>query len=222
KNEDLYSAYCLLGKAYLALENPESACEAFQYVLQDRPTMLAKEEYIENISAMVEAYMKQGNFVQALDILEGIHSVTLSQKESIEILLLKSGVLGEMGLVDKAITLLSNRAEFISDPQLKTKVSLELADCYVNKGNFELARKKLAEILVAIEPGLWAYKVALKLVDVSLKLGQGSQATSVCLQLLDLQPPEQIKQKALDLLATAYNQQKDYDRAALALLGRWK
>jgi len=54
-----------------------------------------------------------------------------------------------------------------------------------------------------------------------LKLGQNSQAISVCSQLLDLGPAEQIKQKALNILATAYTRQKNYDRAALALTGRW-
>jgi hypothetical protein len=30
-----------------------------------------------------------------------------------------------------------------------------------------------------------------------------------------------LKQKALELLATAYTRQKDYDKAALALIGQW-
>ena len=222
QNKDLYSAYFLLGKNYLALGNSKAACDAFQYALQGGPSRLDREEYIETVSALVEGYIQQGHFVQALDILEDIHSVMLSNQESIAMLLLKSKVLRAMGLVDKAIAILGDRAEFISDLQLKAKVSLELADCYVNKENFELARKKLAEILIVIESGPLAHEIALKLAAVCLKLGQDSQAASVCLQLLDLEPPEQIKQKALELLATAYNQQKDYDRAALALLGQWK
>jgi hypothetical protein len=38
---------------------------------------------------------------------------------------------------------------------------------------------------------------------------------------LDADPSVSTKQKALELLATAYNRQKDYNRAALALLGKW-
>jgi hypothetical protein len=59
------------------------------------------------------------------------------------------------------------------------------------------------------------------LADVCLKLGQNSQAISICSQLLDSQPSAQIKQNALALLANAYDRQKNYDSAALALLGRW-
>jgi tetratricopeptide (TPR) repeat protein len=222
QNKDLYSAYFLLGKTYLALGNSESACDAFQHAIQGGLSRLTREEYIETVSALIEGYMQQGHFVQALDTLENIHSVLLSPQESIAILLLKSKVFRAIGLVDKAIAILGDRAKLISDPQLKAKVALELADCYVNKGNFELARKKLAEILIVIEPGPLVHEIALKLAAVCLKLGQNSQAASICLQLLDLEPPEQIKQKTLNLLATVYNQQKDYDRAALALLGQWK
>ncbi len=221
KSKDLYSAYFILGKTYLALENAEAASDAFQYALQDGPSQLDREEYIEAVSALVEVYIQQGNFIEALNTLEGVHPAMSSRQESIAILLLKSRVLTAMGLVDEAITMLSDRTEYISDPQLKTKLSIELADCYVNKGNFELAREKLTEILGVIEPGPLAYETTLKTADVCLKLGQNSQAESICLQLLDMDPPEQTKQKALDLLATVYKQQKDYDRAALALLGRW-
>lgn len=221
RGEDLYSSYFILGKTYLALENTEAASTAFQYALQGGPSQLTREEYVETVSALVEVYIQQGNFIEALNILEGIHPSILSQQESISILLFKSRVLTAMGLVDKAIAMLGDKAEYVFDPQLKAKVCLALADCYINKGNFESAREKLAEILVITEPGPLAHEITLKLADVCLKLGQDSQAASVCLQLLDSEPPEQTKQKALNLLATAYNQQKDYDGAALALLGQW-
>jgi len=222
QNKDLYSAYFFLGKTYLALGNPEAACEAFQYALQGGPSRLAREEYMETISALVEGYIQQGNFVQSLDVLEDIHSATLSQKESIAILLLKSKVLRAIGLVDNAIAILGDSAEFIPDPQLQAKVYLELADCYIDEENFEPAREKLSEILVDIEPGPLAHEIVLKLAGVCLKLGRNSQVESVCLQLLDMEPPEQTRQKALNLLATAYNQQRNFDKAALALLGQWK
>jgi hypothetical protein len=66
------------------------------------------------------------------------------------------------------------------------------------------------------------YEATFRLADVCLKLERSSQTVSICRQLLDLEPPEQIKQKTLELLALAYNQKKNYDKAALALLGQWK
>ncbi|MBW8039373.1 MAG: tetratricopeptide repeat protein [Planctomycetes bacterium] len=219
KNKDLHSAYFLLGKTNLDLGKIETACGAFRYALTGQ---LSRDEYVETISALIGGYIKQQNYVQALDVLEGAYSSQFSQKESIEILLLKSKTLRAMGLVDKAIAILGDRAEYIPDPQLKAKLFFELSNCYIDKGSLNLAHKKLTEILVLTESGPLGHETALKLAEICLRLGQVSQAISVCSQLLDLPPSEQIKQKTLVLMAKAYNRQKNYDRAALALLGRWK
>jgi tetratricopeptide (TPR) repeat protein len=217
-SKELYSAYFLLGKTNLALEKPEAACDAFQYALAGQ---LSREEYAETVSALVKGHIQQKHFIEALDILENIHSWRLSQKESIDMLLLRSQTLQAMGLVDKAIAALGDRAEYISDPQLKAEISFELAKCHITKGNLELARSNLTEILILVEPGPLSHKAACELADVCLKLGQNSQTISVCSQLLNLDPSAQIKQKTLNILAAAYSRQKNYDRAVLALSGRW-
>lgn len=222
KSEDLYSACLVLGKTYIALEQFSSACTALEGAIAGGVVWLPTEEYVEAVSALVEAYMHAGQFVQALDMLENIYSATLSGKETVEILLLKSKVFRSIGLVDKAITLLGNRAGYVRDSQLAAGINFELSECYSEKGNLNLARKKLVEVLVLAESGPLAHQSALNLADICLKLGHDSQAISVCSQLLDLEPPERIKQEALQLLATAYNQRKNYDSAALALLGQWK
>jgi len=116
---------------------------------------------------------------------------------------------------------LGDRAEYLPDSQLKVRMSFELANCDIAKGNLVFAREKLTEILVMVEPGLLAHEIALKLAEVCLKLDQDSQAVSICLRLLDSGPSAPILQKALKILATAHNRQRDYDKAALALLGRW-
>jgi len=217
-NKDLYSACFLLGKANMALGKTKEACNAFQLALAGQR---AGQEYTATISALVKALLQQEDFVRALDMLENIRSWQLSQKELTEILLLKASVLRAMGLVNNAIGTLGDRAQYLADPQSKARVFFELADCYIAKGNLELARKNLAETLVFVEPGPLAQEIALRLANVCLRLGQDSQTISVCSQLLDSNPPAETKQKALDLLATAYNRRKDYDKAVLALLGQW-
>ncbi|MFC1676883.1 hypothetical protein ACFL3G_07470 [Planctomycetota bacterium] len=219
QSKNLYSAYYLLGKTNLASGNIETACNAFQNALDGQ---LSKDEYCLNISSLVDAYLLQDNYVQALQVLEDAHSSWFSQKESIEIFLLKSKAFRGMGLVDNAIAMLGERSEYIKDSQLKAKIVCELSDCYIDKGKPELAHKKLSEILISAEPGPWTHKVALKLADVYMKSGNYKQVESVCSQLLDLKPSGQIKRKALEMLAISYNQQQNYDKAALALWGRWK
>jgi len=214
----LYLAYFQLGKINLTLGNLQQACDAFQYALAGN---LSRENYIEAVSALVEAQIRQEHFIEALNLIDSTHPWQFSQEESIELLRTKSKVLRTMGLADKAISVLGDRAEYVPDPQLKAKLRLELAKCYIAKGDLKFARRDLTETLVLVEPGPLAQEVALELADVCLKLGENSQAINVCSQLLDSGPSEQIRQKALSTLATAYKQQKNFDKAALVLLGRW-
>lgn len=219
QNNNLYSAYFLLGKANMALKRYEQACDAFQHALTEQGS---REQYIEAITALVKGHIEQEHFVEALDALENVRSIALSEDQSVEMLLLKSTIFRMLGMVDTAIVLLRDRAEYIFDLQLKAKISFELAQCHISNGDLELARNKFSEVLGVVEPGPMAKKTALELAEVCLKLGRSPQTVSVCLQLLDSDVPEQTKQKTLKILAAAYNQQKKYDKAALALTGQWK
>jgi tetratricopeptide (TPR) repeat protein len=219
---NLYSACLLLGKSNLALGKTQLACDAFEAALGGPAGQLTRTEYIEVVSALVDAKIQQADFVGALATLENTPSWHFSSdEESIEILLLKSRVLRAMGLADEAIAALGDRAQYALDKQAQAAITLELAKCYVAKGNLELARNDLFGILMLVEPGPLAHEIALELADVCLKLGYSSQTISICSQLLDLGPSAPIKQKALNILAAAYRRQKNYDKAALALLGKW-
>jgi tetratricopeptide (TPR) repeat protein len=219
KNKNLYSAYFLLGQSNLALGKYQQACDAFQYALEEQSS---REQYVEAIASLVKSHIEQEHFVEALDTLESVRSVALSKEQSFEMLLLKCRIFRMLGLFDAAIVTLRDRAEYISDPQLNTKISFELAQCHIAEGNLESARIGLSEILGAVEPGPLAQQTAMELADVCLKLGRGSQAVSVCLQLLESDVSGQTKQEILRMLAAAYNQQKNYDKATLALSGQWK
>ncbi len=218
-SNDLYSAYFLLGKTNLALGKYEHASEAFQYAITEQNS---REQYIEAVKALVKGHIEQENFIEALDALENARMVALSEQQSIDMLLLKSEIYRMTGLVDTAIDLLRNRGEFVTNTKLKIKITFELAKCYVVNEELELARSHFSEVLRMAEPGPLAERAALELADVCLRLEQSSQSISVCLQLLDMDISDQIKQRTLKMLAEAYNQQKDYDKAVLALSGQWQ
>lgn len=219
ESNNLYSAYFLLGRSNLALEKYQDACDAFEYALEEQTS---REQYVEAIASLVKSHIEQENFVEALDTLESVRTVALSEQQSVEMLLLKCRILRMLGLLDSAIVTLRDRAEYISDSQLHAKISFELAKCYIAQGNLESARSGLTEILGIVQPGPLARQIAMELADVCLKLERGEQAASVCLRLMESDVPEQQKQKVLNMLATAYNLQKNYDKATLALSGQWK
>jgi tetratricopeptide (TPR) repeat protein len=218
KSKNVYAAYFILGKAYLALNDETAASEAFRYAIQGGPTQVTKEEYIGIISSMVKTYMQQEHFVKALDILDNVNTSVLTPSESTQILILKSKAFRAIGLVDKAIAVLAPRMIYTEDPVLKAQISFELSECYIQKGNLELAQQKLSNVFTLAESGPLTHEIAYRLADVYMQMGRNKLAISVCSKLLDLNPSDQIRQKTLDLMAMGYNSQKDYNKAALALL----
>ena len=217
KDNNLSTAYFLLGKTNLALGKKQQAYGAFNYALKGR---LNKDDYIQTLSTLVKTCIEQENLLQALSLIQMPHPWQFSKKESIDFLILKSNILRAIGLADKAILELSDREQYLTNNQLKAKVALELANCYIDNENLDLASKKLTEILVLVEPGPTAHEATCKLADVYLRLGKINQTIDICSQLLNWKPSEQIKQKTITLLATAYKQQKNYDKATETLLGQ--
>ena len=216
RSTDLSSAYLLLGKTSLQLGKLRPGCDALRLALAGQ---LPRQEYVDALSSAVTGYIRQKDFVTALDVLDNVKSWRLSQPESVEMLLLKSRVLRAMGLEDKALAELGDQAEYISDEQLKARILFEVTKCCIVSGQLEAAHKNLAQILVKAEPGPFAHEVAFELAGVCMKLGRDSQAISVCSQLLHLEPSQNLKQKTIDILARAYKRQKNYDKAASSLLG---
>ncbi len=212
---DLYTAYLLLGKANLALGNLQQACDALERTVK---RAAASDEYVEAISSLVEAQIKQENFVAALGTIENVRVWPFSQEQVTRLLLLKSKALRAVGLTDKAAALLADRAQYLTDPQLKANVMLELARCHIAAQNLDFARAYLTEVLSLVEPGTVSQQASLELADVCLKLGDHQQTISICTKLLDSSASEQTKQQASKILASAYSRQEDYDKAALALL----
>ncbi len=219
KSGQLYSACFLLGKANLALGKSDRACEAFRYALAGR---LSTEQHLEAVSELVKVYMQQQEFVPALDLLEAVNAMQLSQTQSAKMLLLRSRVLRAIGLADKAIAALEPHAESTRDGQLKARLAFELANYDIEKGNLESAHKKLTQVLAEVEPGPLAHQIGLRLAEVCLKVARESQAVSICLRLLDSELPGELRQETLRVLAAAYERKNQYDRATLALLGQWK
>lgn len=213
-----YPACLSLGKTWRALGNSQSARDALRASLAGR---LCREDYIEALHALVEIYMEQECFIEALQALNDADSRQLSQEESIRLLLLKSRALRGMGLPEKAVVMLRDREEYLVDGRLKAQVGCELSDCYIEQGLYELAHKKLASILESTASGPTAHRAMYQLANVCHKLGLDVQAMNLCSQLLSVQPAGSLKRETLELLAAIYRRQKNYDRAALALLGQW-
>jgi tetratricopeptide (TPR) repeat protein len=218
KKESLYSAYYLLGKSTIAMGKHAKACAAFKSALKGP---LTREEYMDSVSKLIQAYKAQDDYVAALYVIENVRDEIFSKNEIIELQLVRVDILRSMGLVDKAMRILGDKADHITDTNLKVKVLYELIKCQIAAKELDTARKSLTQVLTLTESGPLAHQAAIDLASVCYEKGDDAQAVSVCSQLLDLYPSEEIKQKALRLLAAAYDRQNNYDKAILALAGEW-
>ena len=108
----------------------------------------------------------------------------------------------------------------MSSVHLNAKLSYELSLSFIEKGELRKAQKELSGTLVNVESGPLAHRIALTLAQVCLDLKQEAQAVSVCQSILKLGPDPVLLQQAEELLATAYSNQQNYDKAAQALIGQ--
>lgn len=212
---EFHMACLLLGKAYLSLDRPEQAQAALNLALKGE---LSRQQHVETVMTLVATYVEQDRLVEALNTLESTHAWQLSQTEMIDLLLLRARILRSIGLVDKAIALLEEKGPFLPSPELKGKISLELAACYNTHGDFEKARGALSQTFALVEPGPLAQHIGCELARVCLHVNQPSQTISVCTQLLEYATSIPEKQEIQSLLAEAYRQQKQYDLAVSVLL----
>lgn len=214
-HSQFHAACLLLGKTHLKLDQPAQAHAALNLALKGE---LTREQHVETIATLVQACLKQGLYIEALDLLEGTQAWQLSQQESVELRLLRARLLRTIGLLDKAVAVLADQIPFLPNPELKLRVALELGRCYSAQGRDDLARETLSQPFTLVEPGPLALELGAALSEVSLRLGRSQQAASVCDQLLAYAEPGVHRDRLLKLQAEAYRQQERYDRAILAVI----
>jgi predicted negative regulator of RcsB-dependent stress response len=215
--DQVYLAYHLLGKTYLELGKNDPACEALKYALSSK---LDKSDYITVLTTLADVHVRKQNFFEAIELLESVPSWKFSAEEYTEVLIIKATVYRAMGLVEKAMAALIDRAKYTANNQLKTRILLEINKCHIAKGELETARRNLADLLATAQPGPLTNDVALELANINLILNNDQQVIEICHKLLETQPSKEIKRKTQDLIAAAYSRQGNYDKAVLALLGQ--
>jgi len=217
RQPEFYAACLLLGKSYLALHKPQQAHTALNLALKGD---LSRQQHVETVAVLVKTYIEQELYIEALHTLESTGGWQLSQQEMIELLLLRTRVLRSIGLMEKAIALLDEKGQFLSSPELKCKVAIELAKCYTETGDHKSARETLSRAFPLVGTGDLAQQIGYELASVCMQLGQPAQAASVCSQLLAQASPT-YREPILGVLADAYREQGRYDLAVATTLDRF-
>ncbi len=213
----LPNAYFMLGKTNIKLKEFEKASAALKNALS---STTPDEEYLNIIINLVEAEVKQGKYVVALNILENVPIEQLAQELACKVLIAKAVIMRDIELVDASISMLRRKIEFIADPKLRALLSFELAKSYVIVGDLDFAKKELIENLTSLPADSDELNMAnIMLIDSCMKLKNYDQARYAALQYLNSQPPEKERKQVSNMLGRIYTKLDQLDKAALAYAG---
>lgn len=214
RDPNRYSTCYLLGKIYLNLGQYEKAYQNLHNAIDGT---LEKNEYMDAITLLVNGYVKQKEFIKALDVLESDKISFSSSGYSTEILLLKSSLLRSMGIIDNNIQMLKLKIDRLVNAEIKGKALLELGLCYREKGDIELARQTFMEGFETVPAGELSNQLAWQIADTSFLMKQYKQAVNMCEHILKVQSDDQLRATARQLMASAYLEGKNYDKALAVL-----
>lgn len=218
KNDSRTGTVCfMLGRAYIELTQYANAAGVLRNALNSK---LSEKEYMQTILELVDAECRQQNFLEAMNILDQVPQGRFGQEESCNLLIAKTRILRDIGVVESAISLLRKKIEFVADSRLRARLTLELAECYIRTKEYPLARRELNNVLADMPDSYHARRASLILAQIIEKLGQPSRAEEFCLVVLnDPQVEENIRNEAFNTLGRIYASQKYYEKAALAFAG---
>jgi tetratricopeptide (TPR) repeat protein len=211
------AAFFLLGKSYIELGQYAQASGALKMALGKA---LDNREYMQIVVDLVEAECRQENYMQALTILESIPENRLNQEDMCRVMSSKARIYRDIDLPDTAISLLRRRIEFIAEAPLRAMLTVELAQCYMVNGDLSIAKKEMNDALYDLPAGQPRQQCCYLLAQTCYKLGQLPQAESHCVQAIQSRiEDEKLRAGVFGLLGQIYNEQKLYDKAAMAYAG---
>lgn len=213
----LGNALSLLGHVCMEQGQYEQAAMAFQAALDKR---LSNEEYFEAVTALIGSRIRQQNYVEALEILEQIPETELNQQQACEVMLLRSQILRDIGLTESALSLLRRRIEFIAEADIRARLSVELARCYLETGDLAVAEKELSDAIYDLRDRAEIERAMVLLARIFYRRGRLDMAEELCRQMLaQKQENPQVRREVFLILGGVYRDQERYEQAALAYAG---
>lgn len=213
----LGAAFYLLGRVCIEQKKYEQASMAFRAALDKK---LSNDEYFQVTMKLIESTICEEHYVKAMELLESIPETKLSQEQTCDVMLVRSRILRDIDLTESAISLLRRKIEYIAEANLRARLSVELARCYLETGDLLVAEKELMDTIYDLEGKQEIQQAIALLAEVVYRRGRLELAEELCLQILsrpEIDP--EIRSDMFTLLGRMYQDQQRYDQAALAYAG---
>lgn len=216
---DYVDAYFMMARSETRQGHYDMAVQAYHRGLAGSP---AAETRIPALMELVSVHLKREDFISAIGVLNHLRTETLTKQQQCRQAVLTSRVLRELGLLEKARSVLKLQLSGTDSPTLRARVGVELAQCHMSAEDYDSAQRLLTEILPLLqdEKSLWLAEVLLA--DVCLKMGESDRAIRVAKKVCDSTASTELQRRAGRILGEAYLRNKEYDKAALAFSGMKK
>ncbi|MHC4715788.1 MAG: tetratricopeptide repeat protein, partial [Planctomycetota bacterium] len=215
--QEMADAYMLIGRCLARLGNLSEAASAFRHVLSLKPS---RSQRVDALLALAKTQTRRSHFGRAIATLDKVDQETLSASQHAVATLAKVRTFRAMGLPERGLGLLRRAGTSVKDPAARIEMAMEAARCHADTGDLAAAGKILAEMLPRDDLGPAARQEAsIELARICLAEGKPAQSVAICQNLLTPAPPEDVRRRVLAILAQAYEQQRDHQRAAMALSG---
>jgi tetratricopeptide (TPR) repeat protein len=214
--DDLRTAYVMLAAVNIELGKFDDACRLYQSALT---ITSAPDDYFDIATKLVGMYLRQQNFVEALDTVENIDLSQLSDGQVCRIWLTKAQIFYAMNLTEQAAALLAGKINSVQDAQLRSEMAIQLARCHIALSDLDAARDTICQAMLRSEPGMATTLLQCELADICVKLGDNAQAIKICSQILASSVPDDLQKRTQNILGTAYTKQKQYNQAAKIFSG---
>ncbi len=212
----MVEAYTLLAQSEAAQGNLSGAAGAYRRVLASRPTSVQRKLVLIELASL---QIQRKEFVAAADVLGSLEREDLSKRQKCRAVCMRADLYRRMGIPMKAVSLLSEVRRNFRDPNLHAKIGVELARSYAEMKQWVYASQVLSDALPKMEPGVEAERAQCDLAEYYLKIGKTDQAIALMRELVESPEKSVLNRRALQIVGSAYLQQKDYTNAALALSG---
>ncbi|MBN1556135.1 MAG: tetratricopeptide repeat protein [Phycisphaerae bacterium] len=214
--DDYVDAYFMMAQSETEQKNYSMAVQAYHRGLAGRPEI---EKRIPALLELVSVHILQEDFISALGVLNHLAKETLTKEQECRKAVLTARVLRELGLAEKARSVLKLQLSVTDTGDLKAEVGIELARCHMAVEDYDSAQKLLTEILPLLQNNRSLWLAEVLLAEVCLKLDEPDQAIGIVRKVRASAAPIDLQRQASKILGEAFLRKREYEKAALAFTG---
>jgi len=213
RDENLPEACLLLARSCAGAGMDKEAVSAFELALA---AGIEEPQRTEARIELARTHWKLGNHARAITTLGDIDPGARTPAQNYRVLLLTTQIYRDMGLPERAGRFLTSNLSSIVGREYQAQLVVELARCYRDSGQTQLAYHALAGVFARLPAGESSGLAACELAQLCLATGKPAQAVTILQEVLGSSKASAYHSRARKLLVEAHLARQEYRSAMLA------